>query len=35
MTEDNILGGQSKYHRRKQQDDSSWEGISGGHNDRR
>ena len=27
MTEDNILGGQSKYHRRKHQEYSPWQRI--------
>ena len=35
MTEDNILGGQSKYHHRKHQVDTSRQGLCGGHNDRR
>ena len=34
MTEDNILGGQSKYHCRKHKD-TSRQRLSCGHNDRR
>ena len=34
MTEDSIRGGQIKDHRRKYKEDSSWQRLCGGHDDR-